>query len=369
MRKAYYYCKPLGVNLMSGAEIRKGELLSFFQFEQLITEHLNASESVSIRAPLLDYQIEECMEVLKVEKVEEGTFTYSVPESSEIESFVQRNLSETPFKGKRFDPLEMRINVENWIRDALLRCGLCEHGNLNEAMRFIKNYDDVIFAPDTNILFDCVFTSVLLPEIEREMDKEPKGCPNWILITIPKLVMNEIERKAVQRFSYKHYPEKAGWPNYAGRIGQRALQEILSLDTDVTRRGLSIMTIGEIPPTYDSFKNDPTRWNSEIRVQIRDFISNISFHKGIFFLTQDRVDAMMARAEGLQSLFLQKPVYEELKSKELKNNDVARVLYEITVTFGEIEIEKLARLSIFWPEKHVSDWEKSKVIVTTDLRQ
>ena len=77
---------------------------------------------------------------------------------------------------------------------------------------------------------------------------------------------------------------------------------------------------------------------------------------------------MMARAEGLQALFLQKPVYEELIDKELKNKNVARVVYEIVVTFGEVEIEKLARLSIFWPEKHVTDWERSKVAVTADLK-
>ena len=251
----------------------------FSQLEQMITEHLDALGSVSIRAPLLDYYInKEFMEVLKIKKAEEGMFTYYTPKSSEIENFIQEVHPKVPVKKKKFDPLEIRIKIQNWIRDALIRCGLCEHGNLDEAvMKFIKNYDDVIFAPDTNILLDCVFTSILLPKIEDAMDRDPKGCPNWILIAIPKLVMNEIERKAVQRFTYKQFPERAGWPIYAGRIGQRALQEILALDTDITRRGLSIMTIGEIPPTYDSFKDDPTRWNSEIRVQIRNFISNINF--------------------------------------------------------------------------------------------
>jgi len=355
---------------MKKLEIRKGELLMFSQLEQMITEHIDALGSVSIRAPLLDYYInKKHMEVLKIKKAEEGIFTYHIPKFSEIEAFIQDVHLKVPGRDKKFDPFEIRMKIENWIRDALLRCGLCECSNLHEeVMRFIKNYDDVIFAPDTNILLDCIFTSILLPKIEEEMDEEPKGCPNWILIAVPKLVMTEIERKAVQKFRYKQFPERAGWPRYEGRIGQRALQEILVLDTDLTRRGVSIMTIGEIPPTYDSFKDDHTRWNSEIRVQIRNFISNINFHKGIFFLTQDRVDAMMARAEGLQSLFLQKPVYEELIDKELKNKNVARVLYELIVAFGEVEIEKLARLSIFWPEKHVTDWEKSKVAVTADLK-
>ena len=123
------------------------------------------------------------------------------------------------------------------------------------------------------------------------------------------------------------------------------------------------MTIGEIPSAYDSFKNDPTRWDSEIRVQIRNFISNMNFHKGTFFLTQDRLNAMMAKAEGLHALFLQKPLYEELNDKEIKTKNVGRLLYEIIVTFGEVEIKNLARLSVFWPEKHVTDWEKSRVAV------
>lgn len=340
------------------------KVLSFPQFEQMITERLDTFGSVSIQAPLLDYYISEHMEVLRIEKTKEGIFTYHIPESSEIEAFIQDLQARTDVRDKKLVPFKMRIKIENWIRDAILRCGLHQHDNLdNEVMRFIRNYDDIILAPDTNILLDCLFTSILLPKIAKEIDEEPEGCPNWILIAIPKLVMYEIERKAVRKFTYKEFPERVGWPKYDSRIGQRALQEILVLDTGTSYRGLSIMTIGEIPSTYDSFKNDPTRWDSEIRVQTRKFISNMNFHKGTFFLTQDRLNAMMAKAEGLHALFLQKPLYEELNDKEIKTKNVGRLLYEIIITFGEVEIKNVARLSVFWPEKHVTDWEKSRVAV------
>jgi len=347
--------------------LKEGELIGPHELKQVLSKHLDTLGNVSIQAPLLEYHVsDKYMEVLKVEKNEDGKFVYHLPKSYSIESFAHN--VHTSLRGKKhkvIDTVEIKINIEGWIRDGLLRSGLCRHANLKEdVMRFIKSYDDVILAPDTNILLDCIITSILLPEIEEEINEELKGCPNWILIAIPKLVMNEVERKAIKKYHRTEFLAKAGWPKYDGRIGQRALQEILELDTNIKYRGVSIMTIGEIPSTFNSFKNDQTRWDSEIRLQVRDFISKISFHKGAFFITQDRVNAMMARAEGLQSLYLQKPEYKDLMNKELENEDAARVLYEMAVTFGDIIVEGVGKLSIFWPGKHVGDWEKSRVMVT-----
>ena len=224
-----------------------------------------------------------------------------------------------------------------------------------------KSGQHYLFGGRADVIFKAY--SLNSEEIEK-IDEELKGCPNWILIAIPKLVVNEIERKAIRKYRFGKFPERAGWPNYDGRIGQRALQEILDLDTNINHRGVSIMTVGQMPSNFNSFKDDPIRWDSEIRSQFRDFISRISFHKGAFFVTQDRVNAMMARAEGLQSLFLQKPEYDDLIKKHLTNTDVARVLYEIAVSFGEIKVEGLGKFSVFWPGKHVDDWERSRVMIT-----
>lgn len=345
---------------------REGELVEPYQLKEILSERLDTVGNVSIQAPLLEYYVsDEYFQILNVEMTRKGKFLYHLPEPSRIESFardVHSRFEER--KQKKIDPIAIKINIEEWIRDALLRSGLCEHGNLERVMRFIKNHDDVILAPDTNILLDCVITSILLPKIQEKIDEELKGCPNWILIAVPKLVMSEVEDWAVRKYQREEFLARAGWPNYYGRKGQRALQEILELDTNINYRGVSIMTIGEIPPTYDSFKGNPRRIDSEIRFQVKDFISRISFHKGTFFLTQDRINAMMARAEGLQSLFLQKPEYNDLVKKDLKNEDVARVLYEMAVTFGEIKVQGVGKLSIFWPGKHVASWEKSMMMVT-----
>jgi len=348
-------------------KLKVGELLECDQLDELLIEHLDEVGKISVRVPILDYYLlDENLEILSIEKIGERKFAYRLSSSSSIESFsmdVGTRLQGR--KGRKVDPLELKRKIEEWTRDAMLRASLCEHGNLErDVMRFLKSYDDVILAPDTNILLDCVTTSILLPKIEQKIGEELKGCPNWILIAIPKLVMYEVERKAIRKFSMSEFPERAGWPKYDGRIGQRALQEVLELDTNIDYRGVSIMTIGEIPSTFDSFKNDQTRLDSEIRYQVRDFISRISFHKGIFFITQDRVNAMMARAEGLQSLFLQKPEYNKLTKESLRNENVTRVIYETAVTYGEIRINGLGGFSIFWPGKHVLDWEKSRIAVT-----
>jgi len=348
-------------------EFVEGELIERQLLEQKLFKHVDWFRGINVQAPLLEYYIPDTkVPILNIERKENQQYVYQLPKPSEIENFACVAHSKLDEKSqKKIDPIEIKINIQTWIRDAFLRSGLCRHNNLDEeVMRFIKNYDDIIIAPDTNILLNCVPTSIILPRIKEKIDEDIKGCPNWILIAIPKLVMNEIERKAIRRYKRDEFPAKAGWPTLEGRLGQRALQEILDIDTNINYKGVSIMTIGEIPQTFNSFKNDQPRWDAEIRFQIKDFISRISFHKGAFFLTQDRINAMMARAEGIQSLYLQKPEYEELTGKEMQNEDVGRVLYELAVTFGEITIKGICKLSIFWPEKHVSDWEHSRMMMT-----
>ena len=169
--------------------------IELYQLKRILSKHLDTFRNVSIQAPLMDYYVsDKNMQVLNVEKTKEGKFVYRLPKSSKIESFahdIHAHLEKR--KRKKTDPIEIKIDIMAWIRDALLRSGLCEHSNLEiDAMRFIKNYDDVILAPDTNILLNCVITSILLPKVEEKINEEIKGWPNWVLIAIPKLVMNEV---------------------------------------------------------------------------------------------------------------------------------------------------------------------------------
>lgn len=358
-------------------EVKEGELIDPARLEQIIRKS-KTLKAFSVSVLLLDYLDEKERVILEVRK-EGKKFSLGLSDPSAIDSVAKdiatniemkrRKESTAPKSVKDYlkdlpkEPLAISGKIQGSIRDALIRCGLIKHANLeNDVMRFLKNYDDVILACDTNGLLDCVITSILLPEINVRINEEIKGCPNWLLFVIPRLVMSEIERKATQKFS--GIPKMAGWPTYEGRMGQRALQEILTLDMSKEYRGLSLMTIGEIPQYYEDLRKSCQRMDGEIRKQVRDFLKSVDFHKGIFFLTQDRVNAMMARTEGIQSLYFQKPQYKELTREKLKTENISSVLYELAVTFGEITVEKLGKLSIFWPGKHVTHWEESRMRIT-----
>ncbi len=249
----------------------------------------------------------------------------------------------------------------DFIRSALLRSGWILHSNIDHVCSFLVNFDDVILCPDTNVLLDCILSAILLPKLEAYEE------PNWILVAIPKVVMAEIERWASEKFKSGH--SLAGLPTRHGRLGQRGLQEILALDTskESKYRGLSIMTVGDLPADFAEMSGDSVRKDSTIRRQFRDFLHSITFHKGAFLLSQDRVCVMMARAEGLQALYLQKPNWEDLTSALLPQppgTELWRLMYELCVSFGRITVrreDKAIRLSISWPGKHVRDWELAKL--------
>lgn len=344
------------------AELKEGQLLDKLHLKKIIEECIEKTGDISIKVPLIDFfTIDDYITILTIEKTKWEYHFHLTPISLDDPAIQKASDGR-----KKQDSRLLKKKIESWIRDAFLRSGVIKHENLDEGvMCFIKNYDDVIISPDTNILMDCTVTTIILPEIERKIDEHRRGCPNWLLFAVPKLVMTELERDSTRKFTHEEFPEKVGWPKYEGRMTRRALQEILEIDTNVDLKGVSIMTVGNIPHNYDLYKNDHARLDSEIRNQVRDFISQINFHKGIFFLTQDRVCSMMARAEGLQSLFLQKPEYKELIHLDLKSKNIERVLYELIVTFGEIIIDRLGAFGIYWPGKQVIDWEKSRVVISS----
>lgn len=245
------------------------------------------------------------------------------------------------------------------IRSALLRSGWIVHANLADIRSRLVQYDDVIICADTNILIDCVFSATLLPVLIKHTQ------PNWILIAIPKVVMAEIETYASKQFP-------SGYPTWRARTTQRALQEVLALDTskDEIYRGLSIMTVGELPDDFKHMEGDSVRKDSAIRRQFRDFLRSITFHKGSFLISQDRVNVMMARAEGIEGLYLQKPEWEEVAEQpmraEIDRRNLSRLVYELCVSFGVISLQSpLGNLliDISWPGKRVLDWEHARILI------
>lgn len=313
--------------------------------ERLLEELVAESEGLfTINGTLADYRIDEPGQIATIRRTGdqyELDLDFSWPE--------------------KFD--QDKSNQEKRrVRDSLMRAGLARPVNLDHVMSKLRQIDDVIIGIDTNVMLDCIFSAHLLDEIYREK------YPNWILIAVPKLVMAEIENKANSKFSGGNHP-RIGWPDYQGRIGNRSLQELLTLDSkDQDRPGLSLLTVGDLDNNMaDIAQQENWLLDSEIRTQFHEFLSEISFHKGTYFLSQDRVNVMMSGTEGAEGLYLQKPDIDELTIDRLSIEEFGQLVYELCVQFGEVELKQVGeeditiRLSIFWPGKQVSDWRQSRL--------
>ena len=84
---------------------------------------------------------------------------------------------------------------------------------------------------------------------------------------------------------------------------------------------------------------------------------------------------MMARAEGMEGLYLQKPDWEDLVqgscSPLTQYNTVSRLVYELAVSFGSILLRTTKRelvLDSYWPGKQVLDWEYGRIFARARAR-
>lgn len=259
-------------------------------------------------------------------------------------------------------PEDNEATERSRLKDAFLRAGISEHPNLDEVMRRLRQYDDIIMGIDTNVLLDCLLTSILVEKIYEQ------DYPNWILIAVPKLVMAELENGANSSISAGNHP-RAGWPTYQGRVAQRALQEVMEIrEKNPDRPGLAMMTVGDMQENGVDITHDNWRLDSQIRKDFQEFLNDINFHKGTYFLSQDRVMVMMSGSEGADGLYLQKPEIEAFRSDTITVSECARLIYELCIQFGDVRLEsdeggKALELDIFWPGKQVADWEASGIKV------
>ena len=106
-------------------------------------------------------------------------------------------------------------------------------------------YDDVLLGLDTNILYNCSISEHLIPFLSLINPKEFVHTPNWILLVITSAVMHELEEASNIR-------DKYGKLQKQGRIGYRALQEIMELNQNKGIAGLSIMIVGQFDPVLDT---------------------------------------------------------------------------------------------------------------------
>lgn len=328
-------------------EINESELVGSDDFVAILKELATDDGSLVLEGSLLDHMIDDYHQVLEFYfDGDDISFEFAIEWA---DSF----------------PSEKKADERNRARDACLRSGVASHPNLDQVMKKLRSQDDVVLGVDGDILKDCIMTSTLLEEIYAAT------YPNWILIGIPRLVMNEIERAAKETFSEGGHP-RVGWPTYEGRIGQRALQEVMEIrEKNPDRPGLAMMTIGDLQRDWGEVEREDWKVDALVRDQFTEFLDDIGFHKGTFFLSENRVNVMMSGTEGSDALYLQKPEFEAIRRGSTRISEFSNLVYELCLQFGSIRLkdsdgDRQVELSIYWPGKQVSDWEDRKVnLVTT----
>ena len=272
---------------------------------------------------------------------------------------------------------QMNDKISSDIGDAFYRGGLLLPNNWQKIAKKLSEFDDVLLGIDTNILYNCTISEHLIPAILLINTKNYVNTPNWILLVVPSAVMHEIEESANIR--------SKGFLQLEGRMGFRALQEIIELGQSTDISGVSLVIVGEANPILDTrveiqglrkdfFKREKlkSRGSQEkvdisrlyrsmktssgdmiIRDQFKAFLKQINFHKGIYFLTADKSNTALARTEGLHPIYFPFPFdffknHSEISpySIETKNGEkltinvpLGKLIYEMAVQFGTIKIK------------------------------
>jgi hypothetical protein len=193
-----------------------------------------------------------------------------------------------------------------------------------------------------------------------------------------------MEHKATE--SKEYFDDKDTKLTHNRRIACRALQEFMEINACADLEGVAIMLTGEIPSDVDLSGKNTVR-DELIRKQIINFFGKICFHKGIYFLTGDRMCAMFARAEGLHAIHLTRgkmghcvplthlPSQNDGEEKDIHN--VSELVYELGVEFPlkitylkEVNDKKghpFSGLSFIiktdWAGKSFKEWEDRNFMV------
>lgn len=239
------------------------------------------------------------------------------------------------------------------LAGALYRCGLLLSDDWEETARELSKFDDIVLGVDTNLLYDCVITQQLLDGFALTSHRSYFYTPNWLLIVIPSAVMHELEQSANSRDQY-------GSLTFEGRKGYRALQEIIELDQSKDLMGVSLLIAGEANPILDTreelrglrkeyvgLEKRPklSAGDTIIRDQFKNFLRQVDFHKGAYFITGDKTNAALAQAEGLHSLYYKlAPWYDLIQQKgeggasALISVPFGKLIYELVVQYGHIRV-------------------------------
>lgn len=261
------------------------------------------------------------------------------------------------------------------VNAALCKSGVIFPENIFSIAKKISKADDVILGLDTNILYNCNITEHLIPALNIINSQEYVKTPNWILLIIPSGVMHELEESTNIR-------NDNGFLQHEGRMGFRALQEIITLNISNDLQGISLVGFGQANPTLDTrveiqgLRQDLQKLESAhintdkkkvssilksrktssgdmiIRDQFKRFLRQIDFHKGVYFLTSDKSNAALAQTEGLNSIYFKnkviystREVIDQYRITEYGGNEIkmdvplGKLIYELAVQFGTIKID------------------------------
>jgi len=127
-------------------------------------------------------------------------------------------------------------HVLDRLVSAFYRSGLLMSREWEPVAKKLSQFDDVVIGVDTNLLIDAVLSEQLLNSLTLVDVMEYVHTPNWMFIVIPSAVMHEIERAS----NYREY----GYLSRRGRLGFRALQEILELKQSADWMGVSVVISG-----------------------------------------------------------------------------------------------------------------------------
>jgi DNA-binding protein len=315
---------------------------------------------------------------------------------------------------------ERESQTLNNITSALYRCGVILPQKWQDIAKILSNHDDVIMGVDTNVLYDCVVSTHLLPTLTLIKAKKFVHTPSWILLVVPAVVMFELEEAANIR-------DKRGHLKLPGRMAFRALQEIIELTNNIDIPGVSLLIVGEgdlnlenksalkrindnlfdlgmafnnIEAFLDKkhtpgknpqhlFRGVPSLKTSSgdmaIRNQFKKFLRQIDFHKGIYFLTGDKSNSALAMAEGLNPILICKNPMDckaPIRNFKIKNEDnpnvidniemkipIGNLVYELAVTFGHIVASfnnKKISLKCDQMGRTLENWLHKKLIISKD---
>jgi len=261
-------------------------------------------------------------------------------------------------------PKQVRSDILSNVSTALYRSGLLLSRSWEDVSTVICRDDDAILGLDTNVLRECIVSQQLLDGLIFHSPHAFVHSPNWLLLIIPNAVMHEIEQLANSR-------DIGGKLTLSGRLGYRALAEILEIDQSRDLSGISLLVVGEANPVLDArveLRGLRTDMNTKslpdigsrrvaagdthIRDQFKQFLRQISFHKGTYFLTADKSNNALARAEGLSSVYFAPAIADAIQKAGMQitaprilddagpllTAPLGKVVFELAVQFGKIWI-------------------------------